>query len=189
MLFSPTTVLVTTINIAAVLAILYWARFLVKHIRENTEFADLLLQHERIEADTKPLGIWKGNVSKQQDAISTQQEARTARSAGGSRSRVLRNIDVWKRAKYEAVWKGPGPEDCGFSSYMTLTDVVAGWDIKLAAYPGVGGTPSSFRADKEMQTGIGVELDFSTRDVSFTYLVWSFGSTSVLKYSIQYLAN
>jgi len=110
MLFSPTTVLVTTINIAAVLAILYWARFLVKHTRENTEFADLLLQHERIEADTKPLGIWKGNVSKQQDALSTQQEARTARSAGGSRSRVLRNIDVWKRAKYEAVRKGPGRE-------------------------------------------------------------------------------
>jgi len=72
---------------------------------------------------------------------------------------------------------------------MTLTDVVAGWDIELAAYPGVGSTPLSFRADKEMQTGIGVTLGFSTRDACSTYLVWSFGSTSVLKCSIQSLAN
>lgn len=72
---------------------------------------------------------------------------------------------------------------------MTLTDVVAGWDIKLAAYLGVGSTLSSFRADEEMQTGIGAELDFSTRDASSIYLVWSFGSTSVLKDSTQSLAN
>lgn len=108
MLSSPAAVLVTTINIAAVLVILYWARFLVKHIKETTEFADLLLQHERIEADTKPLGTWKGDASKQQDAISRPQETHTARSAGGSR--VLRNIDVWKRARYGALWKGAGRE-------------------------------------------------------------------------------
>lgn len=110
---SPATILITTINVVAVLVVLYWARFLVKHMKENTEFADLLLQHERVEADTKPLGMWKAGADRQREREShvvRQNGPRTVRSGGGRYDRVLRNIDVWKRAKYGASRAETGQE-------------------------------------------------------------------------------
>lgn len=98
---SPHVMLIATINVSAVLILLYWGRFLVKRVKENTEFADLLLQHRRIEDDVKPLGRYKGL---DEVDVSTIQGTNPVREASYARrpkssSRVLRNLDVWKWAK------------------------------------------------------------------------------------------
>jgi len=95
-------ILITTINIIAVLILVYWARFLVKRTRENTEFADLLLQHQRVEDDDKSLGRWGNSVQEETDGPNLKREETYAARSKTS-ERVLRNLDVWKWAKYKEV--------------------------------------------------------------------------------------
>ncbi|KAK5951406.1 hypothetical protein OHC33_007462 [Knufia fluminis] len=130
--FSPAIILIAIINVAAVLVLLYWGRFLVKRVKENTEFADLLLQHERMEIDVKPLGRWKGSGGEEDTRANQRGSSRDGKANGrrmgaSSAKGLLRNIDVWKRSKLKEgkEWKGGNGEQ-----HTPTTVLVAQEEVK-----------------------------------------------------------